>query len=267
MPPSRLLQKRCTCEECIQKHPNGTLIESRLLPFHQKRVRDEFARHDETSCRVDSPLDPFSLDDLAGRLFALTLTDNGTNVEESTNKLWNSRAEFQANGPSRFLISSPPTPVPLTEVVASLSRLRLSHDSRPSHGNSLPDSHRPGVPSSAHPTTVLLDSQLSKRADYRSTKALKLLSNIEVEVQRCSRLLLAATKSSYDTIKNELTFLRCATQGIRRKTDHIMSRKAEVSKALDELECQLMSSQDSTNPGPVEFDSSEWFSDDVDEYR
>ena len=148
MPPFRPVFRRCTCEECIQKHPNGTLMEARLLPTHQKHVQDQHARliesaapspsppahsADSTNHLVDSSLtddrrDPSESDcsdDLAGHLFALTLTDNGPNATESANKLWNSRADFQERGPSSGIIAASPTPVSVDQVAASLSRLHM----------------------------------------------------------------------------------------------------------------------------------------------
>jgi len=45
-------------------------------------------------------------------------------------------------------------------------------------------------------------------------------------------------------MRHELAALQRATHGICRKTDQVMLCKAEVFKALDELEGQLMLPQD-----------------------
>jgi len=250
MPPSRPVQRCYTCKECVQNHPNSTLIESHFFPIHQKRVQDEYARYGESTAPLprlpayrdgstnltvsfsftDGPLNApadqnctqngyilrskpiapspaqlptladnlmnltadfsdtpsptvtspsaiasspppsllhslassksptddslsssTSLDDLAGRLFALTLTDNGASTVDSANKLWNSHADFQVNGPSQSLISSPPAPVPMVEVAASLTCLHQSTSSDTKSLNShLPNNHTLGIPLSAH---------------------------------------------------------------------------------------------------------------------
>lgn len=205
-------------------------------------------------------------DDLAGRLFALTLTDNGPNATESTNKLWNSRADFQKRGPSSGIIAASPTPVSVDQVAASLSRLHMgilrlqSNPSDTQSPNTYPsDSHcpKPEIPPRGRSASTVSGRQLSEKdGNHRSVKALKLLSNIEVRTRMCFHLFLAATEGSYDTIKHELASLRRATQDIRRNTDYVKSRKAEVLSGLDELECQLLQLPNPTNPkGPVEFNS------------
>ena len=136
----------------------------------------------------------------------------------------------------------------MADVAASLSCLYLSSN----------DCH-PSILLSAHPALTMSGGQASKHSDYCSVRALKLLSNIEFETRRCSRLLSAATKGSYNTVKRELTALQRATQSICCKSDLVVLRKAEVLNALDELEHQLMQSQDSMEPkGPVEFNSSKY---------
>jgi hypothetical protein len=146
MPPSPPVLRWCTCEECIQKHTNGTLMDARFLPAHQNCIQDEWRigsaapsppahSDDPTKCPVNLSLtddrrDPsvsIRLDDLAGCLFALTLTDNGPNATDNANKLWNSHADFQERGPSSGVIAASPTPVSMDQVATSLGHLRISH--------------------------------------------------------------------------------------------------------------------------------------------
>ena len=98
MPPLRPVFKRCKCEECIHKSPDGISMDSRLIPAHLKRVQEE----SKISLTViqKSPHDSHP-DDIAGHLFALTLTDDGPDLKSSASKLWNSRAEYQESSATR----------------------------------------------------------------------------------------------------------------------------------------------------------------------
>lgn len=209
--------------------------------------------------------DSSSVDDLAGQLFTLTFTDNGMNTMDNINKLWNSWIDFWANGSSQSIVFSPPAPIPVAEVAASLShlhRLYIPHLQSfsldmISINTHLPDICHLGTPLNVHPALTVSSAWLSKPNNYHSTRALQLLSNIEVGIQKYSHLLLTTIRrGSYDTIKHELVILQYATLGIRWKTNEVMSCKAEIWKALDELKKQLKLLQDSTEMrGPAEFNS------------
>jgi hypothetical protein len=219
MPPSPPVLRWCTCEECIQKHTNGTLMDARFLPAHQKYIQDEWrigsaapsppAHSDNpTKCPVNlsltddrrNPSVSTRSDDLAGCLFALTLTDNGPNATDDANKLWNSRADFQERGPSSGVIAASPTPVSMDQVATSLGHLRISHLQSNPPDTQFPDTYpsdnrcpTPEIPPSAHPASIVSGCRLPKKdRNHHSVKALKLVSNIEVRTRWCFCLFLAA---------------------------------------------------------------------------
>lgn len=277
MPPSRPTLKRCTCEECIKSSPDGVLMDARRIPAHVNRVREEHAKRNSTllhpaAALADTiPLErpQTSTDDLAARLFALTVTDNGPNLNSCTSKLWNSRMDFQRNGPSSNVVAGSINPLPISDIADSLNRLTLrgTHTQPPTEGlpSSLSSSLRDSsctastqitCRSPSPPANIIEGSRVPKKdRNQRSVKALELLANIDSRVQRCFRLLLDPSDDAIGTVSKELATLRQATENIRRNTDSVTLRKKGICSALDELELELKSRAPTEVPSqePVEF--------------
>jgi len=219
-------------------------MDSRLIPAHLKRVQEE----SKISLTViqKSPHDSHP-DDIAGHLFALTLTDDGPDPKSSASKLWNSRAEYQESSPSSNAITGSLDPLPFSDIAESLSRLSLS--------SSTPLS-RPNNPSASW----IAGCRISKKDHcQRSRQALKLLSNIEARANRCFRLLLDPSDNSVTEVTNELMRLRPALESITRKTDFVNSRKKEVTTTLDKLELEVKARQPtcpSNDPEPINVNTS-----------
>lgn len=239
MPAARTVFKQCKCEECLERDTNGIRIDARVMPAHLKRVQDERSR-----CKVDPSKD------LAGHLFALTLTDDGPDPNATADKLWKSRAQYQKAGPSSDVVAGSLATLQISDITNSLSRLQLhdapsaypliAHDT--SSGTRPPGEPRTVSQSSSHPSTsIIAGRRLPKKDRHRCTvKALEILSNVEARSQRCSRLLLDNSNECIpSTIRQELELLRRATEGVKRDHDLVNSRKRDIIADLDKLEAQL----------------------------
>ena len=135
MPALRPVQKRCTCEECISRDPKGVLIDVKALALHLHRVRQELTHQGNAVPHpppMISPPDPSNdtcgLDEISGRLLALTITDEGLHPNSTTSKLWNTRDEFQSRCPSSDAISGHIKPLSTSDIAESLSRLTMHGD-------------------------------------------------------------------------------------------------------------------------------------------
>ncbi|KAI5987195.1 hypothetical protein EDD15DRAFT_2372598 [Pisolithus albus] len=277
MPPARLIQKRCTCEECVERNPNSILMEAKALSMHLHRVRAERAKS-TTILPHPPPVSPplkvaaqaTGLDDLAGRLFALTVTDDGPNPNSLTSKLWHSRAEIQSTGPSSDIVAGPINAVSISDLASSFDRLKIdkmSSDPDKSSASPMPPSvvvdrptafRRPSSP----PVAVISGHRVPKKDQHQaSAKAHKLLTNIESRTQRCYRLLLDNSDDATGRVSKELATLRNAVEDIKRATESVKSRKRTVCDALDMLEAELKSrTRTSVSPTcPIEVSSDDHF--------
>ena len=132
MPPSHPF-KRCTCEECIKTNACGVLMDPKLITVHLKCIRDEYSRCNSSQSAVQTQAAPprqvespgSETSDLAARLFALTLTDDGPDQNSTTSKLWGSRSACQDTTPSCHIVNGSPDDLSVSDVIESLGRLVL----------------------------------------------------------------------------------------------------------------------------------------------
>jgi hypothetical protein len=216
---------------------------------------------------------PSNADGLAAHLLALTLTDNGPDLNSQVNKLWDSHASFQAAGPSRHVIDSTLEPISMCDIAGSINCLVLQNISSP---NTLADLVRNSIADTSVDDSVAINSpishtqsrtsspppaqlgfpRISKKDRHRCTReALKILSNVESCIQRCHRLLLDSSNGTFTTISENLAKLCKAAENVRRQSDLVISKKCVITSSLDELEIELRSARqsDSDHHTPVEF--------------
>ena len=245
-------------------------MEAKLMAVHCHHVQEEWARCNggrrsqpapalplEPSTSPDAlagqlpwPASTLSLepssqattpDNLAGRLFTLTITDDGPSSDALTSKLWHSRAEFQSASPSTNTISGSVKPVSFSDIADVLSHLKVSEPTRTSTESpiSLRDHtalHRPSSP----PVSIISGRRVAKNERHRATvKVLKIFANIEVCIQRCFWLLLDSSDNTTNYISNEIDTLRRAIGDVKRNMESVKLRKKAVSDTLDKLELKL----------------------------
>ena len=260
-------------------------MDSKLIPAHLKRVRDESSRRKippvaqaarsstqssispTNDSSTQSPVTPTNnssiqssvtpTNDLVAHLFALTLTDDGPDPKNRANKLWESCVAYQDSGPGRCVVASAPNPLNVSDITESLGRLTLESPAPypgPSEG--------PRLPVDNDSNTHLGHNPTKKDTNRHSTKASELITNIENHCQKCFRLSLDPSSSSLTTLRKELVFLRGALDDIKRNTATVRLRKAEVVMALNRLEQELHSRTPPSAPpsaplAPLKFDIGE----------
>jgi hypothetical protein len=199
--PAHIVRKHCTWEEYVEKHSSGVLMETRLIPAHLHRVKSMRTALLQSSTTPACENAPFDADGLAAHLLALTLTDNGPNLNSQVNKLWDSRASFQAAGPSRRVIDGTLKPISMSNIAGSINWLVLQNISSP---NTLADLAHDSIADTSVDDSVAINSpishtqsrtsspppaqlgfhRISKKDHHRRTReALKILSNIESRIQ------------------------------------------------------------------------------------
>ena len=123
--PAHIIRKRCTCTECVERSSSGVLMEARLIPAHLHRVKSMRTALPQSTTTPTCESIPSDADGLADHLLALTLTDNGPDLNSQVNKLWDSRTSFQAAGPSRHVIDGALEPISMSDIAGSINRLVL----------------------------------------------------------------------------------------------------------------------------------------------
>ena len=129
--PAHTVQKRCTCAECIERSSSGVLMEARVIPAHLHRVKSMRTALPQSTTTPTCESVPSDADGLADHLLALTLTDNGLDLNSQVNKLWDSRASFQAAGPSQHVIDGALEPISMSDIAGSINCLVLQDISSP----------------------------------------------------------------------------------------------------------------------------------------
>ena len=117
----------------------GVLMDPKLIPVHLKHIRDKHSRCKSSQSAVQTQAYPSrSVDspgsetgNLAARLFALTLTDDGPDQNSTPSKLWESHGAHEGIAPGRHIVNGSPDHLSVSDVVESLSRLVL-RDTTPS---------------------------------------------------------------------------------------------------------------------------------------
>ena len=197
-------------------------------------------------------------DSIAGRLFALTLTDDGPNANSIPNKLWSSCAEFQDTGPSIAMIADPLgwSSVLVADLAESLSRLAhqsmISSEQCSAPPLPLMD---PSLLNSATPALVVGGRRLCKKDRRHCTvKALQLLNNIETRIHHSSRLLLEPSSLDSDKMQHEVLTLRLALEKITQNAHSISLKKKTLAPLLDDLELRVKLHLPASQ-GPVDVDT------------
>lgn len=180
--------------------------------------------------------------DLATQVFALTVTDEGPDIDSQPSKLWSSRDEFQAEARAPNI-----TLPPFQDVMGSITRIVTAPSpsvSEPSHQQ--PQSTREPV-------------RLPRRERNRATsKALQHLQNIELRVCAAIRQLLDPQfVDVLPDVESELICLRQAFNKITRHSTLVNDRKQQVVSILDDLEARVTTYRAfrPTIQGPLHYNS------------
>ena len=166
--------------------------------------------------------------ELATQLFALTMTDEGPDINNQPSKLWTSRDEFQANRRIHALNLTLPL---VQDVMDSITRLVTA----PSSASSAPVSEP-----SLQPTRKVV--RLPKRERNRATsKALDHLQNIELRTcAAIEKLSEPLSDEVLHIVESELVCLRQAFNKVTRHSALVSDRKQQVVSNLNDLEARVM---------------------------
>ena len=211
--PAHIVRKRCTCTECIERSSSGVLMEAQLIPTHLHCIKSMHTALPQSTTTPTCESIPSDADGLADHLLALTLTNNGPDLNSQVNKLWDSRTSFQAAGPSQRVIDGALEPISMSDIAGSINHLVLQDISSPNTVADLPHAtladafaggsiaiNSPISHTSSHTSPSPLPAQLaSHRASKKdrhwcTTQALKILSNVESHIQQLLRLSTPAPK-------------------------------------------------------------------------
>lgn len=213
---SRLVYKRCFCEECIETNgraddgtPKGVLIAERLMAAHLQRAQRTQAERATLTHAAASDSRDANADLITSQLRGLTLTDNEPLVAP--------------HAPGRPEHPNPTPPVSIPALAEDLERLTLS-DPFVAQG--------PSVSTAGHCDVS------QKHRNRRTVKALTVLHNIELRIQRCFRLLLAVNS---DDVGRELPLLRKAVENVKQNADLVIAQKKAIMLEIDRLEAQFNS--------------------------
>lgn len=250
MPAARATLKRCTCAECTVNNPKGLLFDSRALTLHLQRVRSEQSRPVDGFPHLSGPLgsDPSHsgrssrCEEICGRVFALTITDDGPDQTSSSSKLWNTREEFQSKCSSTPLVDGSTRSLSVSDIADTLGRLTLP-DQTPtppeSQFDQSTDIYAAFGDLSISPASIVGGRRVAmtkKERNSTSLRALQRLTNIQSRAQRCLRLLLDSSDCATELSIMDVATLRQATENIKRDTEAINSRKEAIHDLLTEIE-------------------------------
>jgi hypothetical protein len=133
-------------------------MEARLIPTHLHHVKSMCTPLPQSSINPACENAPSDADGLAAYLLALTLTDNGPDLNSQVNKLWDSRASFQAAGPSRRVIDGTLELISMSDIAGSINRLVLQNISSP---NTLADLAHDSIADTSVDDSVAINSPIS----------------------------------------------------------------------------------------------------------
>src|ERR1700761_8149800 len=106
----------CFCASCIllggvgpDNQPLGKLFPASQRVAHLARVRaEEEAEAQWQSSTTTNPRDAAVIQEASSSIFALTLTDNGPDLNTQCSRLWTSRDEIQVSFPPPSMPDAPP---------------------------------------------------------------------------------------------------------------------------------------------------------------
>lgn len=240
--PSRKAEFLCVCLSCAAaggNDPAGKPL-GRIFPLSQKvahlaRIKAECDAIEVWTAHVQDTGVP-------DRIFALTLMDEGPNMETQPDKLWTSRLEYQDSSTTQPAFSE--AALIADSIVESMGRLPAGIN-QPIHSAPQPHDIFPTFDLSP-PSPNCYERHLAKREKNRRTvKAHKVLTNVELRTTACSEKLSTtfSTRLSLQTLKSvetELSLLRSSLGKVTRCTESLDSRKRAIGKKLNQVEARLL---------------------------
>jgi hypothetical protein len=192
---------------------------------HLSRVRQEGAEEEQRRSLQDRS----DINDLSAHLFALTVTDNGPSDLNHPNKLWTSRAEFQAS--SQILHPSTPAIYPsLDDITDSVQHLALLDDLSQQDASASTTDCGPR------------NTRESKRESHKaSVDAHSTLNIITSKAATCKHSLsLPPSQERLQSAEAELRCLRLSLESVSRDVPTVTARKEAIRRTLDTLDGRLI---------------------------
>jgi hypothetical protein len=175
--------------------------------------------------------DGSSIDDIAMRLMAATLNDDGPDTDSLDVPLWKSKEESLRDHHRKDNIRDSPAEIPMDDIIAGMKKLRV----------------RP--PSTEKPPNIPRH-MLRRRSitNMRAQKVLKVLDNAEKSIGDLSKALEEFTESisreKLDSMQEQFSTLREAVDHSHLASTAIRSKHAELVLCLDELGVRLQQARD-----------------------
>lgn len=252
-------EKRCFCVRCTEEggfngdgQPIGVLINTRHLTAHKLRVAREEAERREAQAISPSPVQSA---ELHAQMLALTLADDGPDVDNLPSKLWTSCVHLHGKQQEQPPPPDLASPMPIDAIVESITGFALPDLDCGELQQSSPDG-----PTSRN---AKCETKTSKKERSRhTTKALAVLNSIQSQIQRCyDRLSNPPTTGLLSEIESTVSRLRHGVENVRRQTPSLDTRKREVLQHLNNLEARIIELKIITPAappeGPLSYDSGE----------
>jgi hypothetical protein len=277
----------CRCSDCLAQGsvdhtgkalgkvwPSAYHIKLHLNRVHQEKLHTSSAE-DPPPAEVLHTAEALP-NELVDSLFALTLLDNGPEVNGQPPCHWTSQANYQEDNMHTNILPDRSHHTPLDDIVAGVNRLTIQR-------NSQCETEEPSLSlrhidvdsvSSPHEESITLVPPLSHLRDLehkqgqltlgsrqaqpelvprsrlgkadqskRSRQALHHLNNIKLRISACWETMFASpsTESSHcpADLQVELTHLRSALEGVRHQTPFVIQCKEEVKIRLDDLDAHF----------------------------
>jgi hypothetical protein len=224
------------------------MMPSQNLAAHLAHVRAEEA---EIATR--------DIDEVDARLFALTMTDDGPDQRGQPSKLWTSRTAFQ-QGVHQTHNLPIHSSLPVGDILEGVSRLSLAQGAPLPEATPAAPVPTPNTRPSAQPLSHEDRRALKKEKCHRTTKAMKVINQIETKIGACrSKLTGTPTPDELREVGSALSLLHSAVEKVTRKTPSINSRKLQMTEQLAGLEALVAELKLKLPPSqePVLYNSSE----------
>ena len=235
--PSRKAGFQCLCESCVATsgidaagNPLGRIFPPSQKHAHLARIK---AERDGVKIRAVHVQDTGVPD----RVFALTLMDEGPNMETQPSKLWTSRAEYQDDSTTQPVF--PEASLIADSIAESMNRLPLGIN-EPRHPS--PESHDI-FPTSDFSSPNSYEWRLAKREKNRRTvKSHKVLTNLELRICACFEKLSSDSLSleMLNSVDSESSLLRSSLEKVTRRTESLDSHKQTIWEKLNQLHVLLL---------------------------
>jgi hypothetical protein len=238
--PSRKAEFHCVCKSCAAtggvdtiRQPLGCIIPLSQKHAHLARIKAERDAVEHQAVHAQDT-------DIPHTVFALTLADEGPEIETQPNRLWSSHLDDQESASIQLDLSD--AALIADSIVRGMSRLPIV-TSQPGHPVLEPYIFLVFAPI---PSSNSYEQCLTKREKNRRTvKSHKILTNLEIRSTACFEKLSATSSNNLDhkvlkCTDMELSILRSSLDKVTQCTESLDQRKQAIGEKLNQVEACLL---------------------------